>query len=205
MAPILPFMTEHIWQNMTLVYEKEAEESIHLSAIPAPGEYDTHMLNEVEQVRAVIAQALKLRNEQNLKVRQPLSALYLGKPFEVVSAYDPIIRDELNIKEIAYLNDFDTLSREYLSLNFQSAGRQLKNDLVKVKTLCDNLTAAEHESIISAVKNGNTVRMTDYDKEIPADCFSILSKDKENIAKSADGALVAINTEITPGLNGQCP
>ena len=91
-------------------------------------------------------------------------------------------------------------SAEYLSLNFQTAGRQVKGDLANVKVLCDSLTAAENESLISTVKSGNPVRIAGYDNEIPADCFSILSKDKENITKSADGVFIAINTEVTPEL-----
>ena len=202
MAPILPFMTEYIWQNMTLTYEKE-EESIHLSTFPASRGYDALILGEVEKVRAVIAQALKLRNEQNLKVRQPLSVLYLGRSLETVSAYDSIIRDELNIKEIVYLDDFEALSREYVSLNFQTAGRQLKGDLARVKALCHNLSDAEHENLAGTIKNGIPIRLAGYEREIPADCFSILSKDKESIAKSTDGALIAVNTEITPELRDE--
>ena len=203
MAPILPFMAEHIWQNMALAYENDAEESIHLSEFPEPGECDRPMLEQVEQARAVIALALKLRNERNLKVRQPLSVLYLGKSFETVSAYDAIIREELNIREIVYLDDFAGLSREYLSLNFQTAGRQLKADLAKVKALCENLTTSEHEVLIAAVKDGRPVTIAGHDGDIPANCFSILSKDKENIAKAAEGVLVAIDTIITPELKAE--
>jgi len=207
MAPVLPFMTEYIWRNMTLIYEKEKEEeSIHLSPFPVSKElsvYDAHILDEAEKVRAVIAQALKLRNEKNLKVKQPLAFLYLGKSYETVSAYDSVIRDELNIKEIVCLDDFATLSREYITLNFQTAGRQLKSDLSKVKALCDSLTDAEHENFISVIRKGLHVRLAGYNYDIPAECFSIISKDKENIAKSPDGVLIAINTGITPELKAE--
>ena len=202
MAPILPFMTEHIWQNMTLMYETE-EESIHLSTFPTPGDYDIQILEEAAQVRAVIAQALKLRNEQNLKVRQPLSAMYLGAALGKASAYDSIIREELNIKEIVYLDNFDSLSREYLSLNFEVAGRQLRDGLPKVKILCDNLTDAEHAAFISDIRKGMAIKLAGYHNEIPAGCFSILIKERENIAQAADGSLVAINTGITPALKSE--
>ena len=202
MAPILPFMTEYIWQNMTLVYEREAE-SIHHSIFPASGDVDEQILADVEQVRAVIAQALKLRYEQNLKVRQPLSVLYLEKSLAERSAYDPIIREELNIKEIVYLDDFNTLSCEYLALNFKTAGQYLKSDLSTVKTLCDKLTAVEHEIYINNVKNGDPIRINGYENDIPADCFVIQKKEKENITKSAGSPSVAIDTEITPVLKAE--
>ena len=211
MAPILPFMTEHIWQNMVLVYEK-AEESIHLSDFPDKDkadktdkaeDFDSLILEDAEKVRAVIAQALKLRNDRNLKVRQPLSVLYLDKSFETLAAYNPIIRDELNIKEIIYLDDFDILSRECASLNFQSAGQQLKGDLNKVKNLFGNLTSAEHDALVNTIKKGLPVNLAGYDNGIPAGCFTLSKKDKENISKSADGIPAAIVTEITPALRAE--
>ena len=202
MAPILPFLTEYIWLNMVNKYEKE-EESIHLSDFPVPCDFDTMILDEVAKVREIIAQALKLRNEKSLKVKQPLSVLYLDKNFKDLSSYDCIICEELNIKKIIYVDNFDILSKEYLSLNFQVAGRQLKSDLEKVKTLCDNLTADKHESLVNNVKKGFSIKLEGYDNEIDAECFKVISKDKDNIAKSTDGTLIAINTEITPELKNE--
>ena len=236
MAPVLPFVTEYIWQNMVLVYGKgrgsaypekssrlagsihhdespSLEESIHLSVFPQSSfpemtDFDLSILDDVEKVRAVIAQTLKLRNEQNLKVKQPLYVLYLEKPLETLTPHDSVIRDELNVKEIVYLDDFDTLSREYVSLNFQVAGRVLKNDLNKVKILCDNLNLDENRRLVAAVKQEEPVLIEGYEVdggpvEISADCFTILKKDKANIARSTEGFSVAINTEITPELKAE--
>jgi len=203
MAPILPFMTEHIWQNMMMAYEESAEESVHLSDFPGACDFNLQILGDVEKVRDVIAQALKLRNEQNLKVKQPLSILYLDKSYETLTSYEAVIREELNIKKIVFLDDFDALSQEYVSLNFQVAGRQLKGDLNKVKTLCENLSLSENINAASAVKQGNAVKIEGYDNEIPAGCFTISQKDKENIARPADNAFVAINTEITATLKAE--
>lgn len=200
MAPVLPFMAEHIWQNMVCVYGT-GEESIHLSSFPKPADIDTALLGQVEKVRLIIAQALKLRNDKNLKVKQPLSYLYLGNEFEgVCTGYTEIIKDELNIKEIIYLSDFETLSDEYLSLNFQTAGRYLKGDLNQVKALCDNLTDVEMSELISAYKNGSPLMISGYDKDLPLELFRVQSKDKKHVIKSVDGFLIAINTEITPAL-----
>ena len=201
MAPILPFMAEHMWQTMILKYEPQGEESVHLSDFPAVCEYNPQVLADVEKVREVIAQALKLRNEQGLKVKQPLATLYLEKSFEELSAYEAVIRDELNIKDIAYLEDFNVLCDEYVSLNFQVAGRKLKGDLGKVKGLCDNL--AYDAKLVAEVKRGGAVQIEGYDGELSADCFTLLTKDKAGIARSAGSPLVAINTQITPELKAE--
>ena len=202
MAPILPFMAEHIWQNMVRAYGN-AEESVFLSDFPGFMDFDTKILEDAEKVRAVIAQALKLRNERSLKVRQPLATLYLGKSYGVVTDYDAIVREELNIKEIVYPDDFNVLGCEYVTLNFQVAGKWLKGDLGRIKSLCDNLTPDEHERHADTIKLGRPVRLAGHDTDIPAGCFTLLNKDAENIARSADGNLVAISTEITPELKAE--
>jgi len=203
MAPILPFMTEHIWQSMVLRYETAAEESIHLSSFPDVSKSDASILGDVERVRAVIAQALKLRNENNLKVKQPLATMYLEKSHEDLSAYVAVMRDELNIKEIVYLEDFSTLSSEYASLNFKVAGRELKGDLSRVKALYENLTQDENKNLVNAVKQGQAVQIEGYNSEISAGCFTIINKNNENIARSDTGIPVAISTKITPMLKAE--
>ena len=200
MAPIIPFMTEHIWQSMMPMYNAAVEESIHISTFPSTNDFDQAVLDDVEKVRAVIASTLKLRNEQNLKVKQPLSVLYLENSYKKLSEYEAVIREELNIKEITYLDDFGILSDEVASLNFQVAGRILKGDLNKVKSLCDNLTSDENTILVNSVKQGKYATIEGFDGELSADCFTITKKDKANITQSTDSPHVAINTEITPTL-----
>ena len=200
MAPVLPFMTEHIWQNMTLKYGA-GEESVHLSDFPKAGVVDEAVLKNVEVVRAVITQALKLRNDKNIKVKQPLSALYLDKQLELVCApYFDIIKDEINVKEIVYLTDFASLSTEYLSLNFQVAGRQLRDDLNKVNELFDKLTDDEMAACVATYRKERPITVSGYKNSLPGELFNLLSKEKEHMAKSQSGVLVALNTELTDAL-----
>jgi isoleucyl-tRNA synthetase len=200
MAPILPFMTEHIWQSMVLKYSL-AEESIHLSEFPKAAPFEEAILENVEKVRTVIAQALKLRNDRNIKVKQPLSLLYLGKDLEsVCMPYSDVIKDELNIKRIIYLPDFSSLSTEYLSLNFKLAGRYLKGELNRVKALCDNLTEEEMAVCVSAYKDDQAIKLAGYETPLPAELFILLSGEKDYIAKAQDNMLVAVHTEITDTL-----
>lgn len=200
MAPVMPFMTEHIWQAMTLKYGV-GEESIHLSDFPKADVVDKTALINVEEVRAVITQALKLRNDRNIKVKQPLSVLYLDKRLErVCTPYFDVIKDEINVKEIAYLTDFASLSTNYLSLNFQVAGRQLKGDLNKIKSLFDELSDDEMAACVSSYRKEKPIILSSYENPLPVELFNLLSKEKEHIAKSQNEVLVALNTEITDDL-----
>lgn len=103
-APVIPFMTEEIWQNMVRSFEPDEVKSIHLSDYPTPvAEYDDEeILKEVEEIRKVIALGLMLRNEKQLKVRQPLNKMYISSEKNIeksIRDFETIIKEELNIKK----------------------------------------------------------------------------------------------------------
>ncbi|OGI07985.1 MAG: isoleucine--tRNA ligase [Candidatus Margulisbacteria bacterium GWF2_35_9] len=195
MAPIIPFMTERIWQTTVRKYST-AEESVHLSDFPQTLPVNSSVLNDVKTVREVIAGAMKLRNESGLKVKQPLPVLYIDAALQqVCSKFQDVIKDELNVKEIVYLEDFTMLCEEYILLNFKTAGRVLKGDLNKVKEHISTLPADAIKEVISFLKSCKKISVCGY--ELDNDLLSIEQKDKPHIKRSADGIRLAINTEIT--------
>lgn len=201
MAPVVPFITEHIWQTMTLRFGK-AELSVHLSDFPKPQTVDEAVLNEVVSVRELIAGAMKLRNENQLKVRQPLSVLYVDRAFETVcSKYADFIKDELNVKALVFVTDWNALCDAYLLLDFKQAGRVLKNELNKVKEALLNLSAEEMNTCVSQFKAGEPVTLMEY--PLSTDLFTLTTKEKDNI-KRFDGQIpLALNTEITAELQAE--
>ena len=100
MAPIMPFMMEYIWQNQIREVEKNECESVMLSGFKiASFEIgDESLLDKTNIVRSIIASALKLRNENNLKVKQPLSKAFVinenANTLDAISKYKTIIREE---------------------------------------------------------------------------------------------------------------
>jgi isoleucyl-tRNA synthetase len=93
MAPVIPFMTEHMWQNMVRKFESCAEESVHLSSWPEQmPEVENHeILEQTERVRDVIGLALKIRNEKQLKVKQPLSVMYVSGDSNSLTAVNSML------------------------------------------------------------------------------------------------------------------
>jgi isoleucyl-tRNA synthetase len=180
MAPILPFMTEFIWLNMARVFEPEAE-SVFLSNFPAKEEYSSQILTEAEQVREVTAQVLKLRNEKNKKVKQPLSVLYFGAEYKNIAAYAHIIRDEVNVKEIVFLENFGGLSGEEMS--GLKGGSLSGNGLKECECIAKAADGLKSCECIAKAADG--------------------LKSCECIAKSANGFPAAINTEITRELKAE--
>ncbi len=204
MAPIIPFMTEHIWQSMVRRYEQGTSISVHLSAFPQVGTADAGILQDTGLVRKVVAMALKVRNEQQLKVRQPLSALYVVADDRLKSAIERMrhtVMDELNVKQIIFLDDRTALEKQSLRLNFQKAGVILKADLPVVKNLLDAVQEAEMQDMVKRCQAGESIFIPGYAHALDASLFIVEAGVKENLAITADGQMVAaIDTKLTPTL-----
>lgn len=154
MAPVIPFMTEEIWQNMVRSFEPDEEKSVHLSNYPETiAEYeDEEILKEVEEIRKVIALGLMLRNEKQLKVRQPLNTMYVSSQKDIyksINDFENIIKEELNIKKIDLIKDEKILNDEYLTVNFKVAGRLLKEKIQSFKEKIEGLSNAKMESLVA--------------------------------------------------------
>lgn len=203
MGPMIPFITEYIYQNVIKVYESNSEESLFMNKYVSESEYkiEDNVLNMTNYVRDIITTSLKLRNEKNIKVRQPLSKLYLLDKINLKD-YEPIILSELNIKEVVYLKDFSTLKDEYLTLNFKEAGIILKGDVNKVKELLNNVE--DHSLYVNSIRNHQSIALPGYDQELVPNIFNIEAKDKENISLfESENLKIGINLTINEELKNE--
>lgn len=206
MAPIVPFLTEYMWQDMVRTFESSAEESIHLSDWPQrlQMQEENSLLNETEVVRKVIALALKVRNEKQLKVKQPLSAMFIRtseKNKAAISKMLDIIRDELNIKEIIFLEEFSSLEERYLTLNFKTAGAEFKEKLQDIKKLLDNTTDFAMKEMVKKFDANDEIIISGFGEGLQAKFFIEKTKYKEGYAFSGDGGMeLALVTTLTEEL-----
>ncbi|MGN0961502.1 MAG: isoleucine--tRNA ligase [Christensenellales bacterium] len=205
MAPIMPFMMEYIWQNQVREVESTAEESVMLSGFKiASFELPNEDLIEKNNiVRSIIASALKLRNENNLKVKQPLSRAYVinedSNTLDAISKFKSLIEEELNIKEIELTDDVEKFNDHYLTLNFRNAGRILKGDVQKMKTALETATDSEMESYVTQFETGK-VQVKGFD-ELTSDLFIKNAKPKQEfILASENGMTVVLDTTLSQEL-----
>ena len=206
-APIIPFMTEEIWQNMVRSFEPNEAKSVHLSDYPTPvAEYeDEEILKEVEEMRKVIGLGLMLRNEKQLKVRQPLNKLYISSEKDIensINDFENIIKEELNIKNIELLKDEAVLNDEYLMVNFKVAGRLLKEKIQSFKEKIEKLSDAEIQELVAKFNDESVT-------EIEIDGFGTFEKDvfikdmkpKAHIVVIKEGDYtIALDTILTENL-----
>lgn len=201
MAPVIPFMTETIWQTM-IVRFGNVELSVHLSDFPKPQAVDADLLREVETVREVIAGGMKLRNENQLKVRQPLSVLYADAALAALcEKYASAIKDELNVKALAFISDWNTLCDEVLVLDFKIAGRILKSDLSKVKELLEKLTEEEMKSSVVGLKATGEIKLGEH--ILTTDILTLSTTDKPGIKRLTGELHLALCVIITPELKAE--
>lgn len=208
MAPIIPFMTEHIWQNLTRKVMPNAPISVHLSDWPTPIEgvvEDEGILEQTALARNVIAVAMRMRNEQQIKVRQPLAKLYICADDETaakVRVFEKNILDELNIKEIVYINDFSVLEDSFLAVNFKTAGAVLKQNVNKMKQSLADASDEAMAKMVAAYNAGEKIAVDGWDEEFDASLFTKQSKTKSGIvsAECCEGLAAALDTQLTDAL-----
>lgn len=205
MAPIMPFMMEYIWQNQIRQVEKDSALSVMMSGFKI-AEFkidDTSVLEKTNIVRSIIASALKLRNENNLKVKQPLQKAFVinenKNTLEAIKEYKSIIEEELNIKEIELTNDVERFNEHYLTLNFRTAGKVLKGDIQKVKLELENSSDEKMNRYVQEFDSGK-VDIDNFGK-FDSELFVKNSKPRpEFILESADGMTVVLDITLTQEL-----
>ena len=114
-APMIPFMTEDIYQNLVRSIDADAAESIHLCDFPKVNEawIDKELEANMDQVLKLVVMGRACRNTANIKNRQPIGQMYVKADFDLPEFYQEIVRDELNVKTITFtqeVRDFTTYS-----------------------------------------------------------------------------------------------
>ena len=181
MAPIVPFMTEYIWQNMVREVEKDEAEFVLAGGFPTyKAEFNFgDVLDRANVARDIITVAQRLRNENQIKVKQPLKTMYLmlGENEKLaVKDFENIIKDELNIKEVVFEKDSSKFNDAFLGVNFKTAGAVLKGDVQRLKTTLAGLSAEEMAKAVEEYKTGS-VNLNGFDS-LPSDIFTLNNKPK---------------------------
>jgi isoleucyl-tRNA synthetase len=201
LAPVLPFLSEALYQNLVRSVDTNAPESIHHCAYPRAVEFmiDRTLLNDVALSRAVVTLGHSIRSSSNLKVRQPL-----GKALVVV-AHDQrrrvertadIIADELNVKSVELAEDEAALVTYKLLPDNKKLGPKFGAKFPQVRSA---LQSADAFAVVHAVRSGQSVTVGEF--ELAADEILITPQPREGFAIASEGGVVvALDTHVTPEL-----
>ena len=204
MAPVIPFLTEYIWQKMVRATELDAPESIMLGGFPQEiaGLSQEDILQSADIARKVIASALRLRNEKALKIKQPLRTLYVladDKIEKAVRTFENVIKEEINVKNIEFEKNTDRFNIPFLTVNFKTAGAVLKNGVQAVKSVLQNASPEQMSAFVQGFKAGK-VPLEPYG-ELDANLFVLNFKAKEEFVISTEnGITIVLDTTLDNSL-----
>lgn len=204
MSPIAPFMGEWLYQRLNEVAKKD-EESVHISFYPAVEEtaIDRQLERRMDVARIISSVVLRIRNQIDVNVRQPLARIILPIDKDeqsVVESVKDIILDEVNVKEVEYVKDESGIVSKSAKPNFPVLGKRLGSKMKAVAAKISNLgneeiTTFEEEGVIElSLDDGETVRILSDELEIQRTGLKGWSVETEK------GITVAVDTELTPEL-----
>jgi isoleucyl-tRNA synthetase len=144
-APMIPFMTEDIYQNLVKSVDKAAPESIHLCDFPIVDEsqIDSELEANMERVLKVVVLGRACRNKSNIKNRQPIGKMFVKADFDLPEFFREIIREELNIKEIEFTDDVRAFTSYSFKPQLRTVGPKYGKVLGKIKEALANLDGNE--------------------------------------------------------------
>jgi len=206
MGPIMPFLTEAIWQEGVRPFDKKVPLSVHLADWPVAEKnwQNSEILRQVEDIRKVLNIGLRLRKRLNLKIRQPLSTLYLVGSQQIIKScqlMEATIRNEINVKQIKYLDSEESLQFKYLTLDFPKAGQALRENLSTVKTILEKLSFEQMNYVIQQVKEERNINLPGWKSPLSSNLFQIKTQTKPNIILESEGDItVALDTKVTESL-----
>lgn len=200
-APYVPFMSESIYRNLVVPFDKNAPESVHLCSFPTADEsaIDNVLERGMEDVLKVVVLGRAARNKANVKNRQPLSRLIYNGKYELGNELKELVKDELNVKFVERSDD----SESFISYELKP---QLKTLGPKYGALLGIIRAelnANAEKIVKRVRSGEA-----YVFEADGNMISLGEEDllisvvnKEGFSTESDGeTTVVLDTALTDEL-----
>ena len=201
-APMIPFMTEEIYQNIVRRVDASAPESIHLCDFPVADEslIDEELEHHMEEVLKIVVLGRAARNEANVKNRQPLSVMYVGGAETLGELYKDIIEDELNIKNVIFTDDMSRFSSYTFKPQLRTLGKRFGKRLNEVRNILASLDGIAAKKELD--ETGQLVIHTaDGDETLAPEDLLIEASKVEGFASASEGGYtVALDTELTEDL-----
>lgn len=208
LAPFLPMLAEEIYQILVREVNPEAPESVHLCDFPSADESlkDEQLVRRIAMVRGIVEMGRSIRATNNVKNRMPLASMTVfahdAEAKLVAESMKPLILEELNVREMEFLEDETKLVKLSAKPNFlaiKAKGAEYAKHMKEISSKLSKLSAAE----IKAVQDGGTVKF-DFG-EVGADCLMIQRIVPEGLAVSANEHFtVALDLKITDELRRAC-
>ena len=201
-APMIPFMTEEIYQNLVRSIDKDAPESIHLCLFPEVNEdqIDPELEQNMDNVLKLVVMGRACRNASNIKNRQPIGQMFVKAGFTLPEFYQEIVADELNVKNVKFTDDV----RDFTSYNFKpqlkTVGPKYGKMLGGIKNA---LNSVDGNAAMDEINETGALKLDVNGQEITLFREDLLIETAQidgYVSENDNGITVVLDTNLTPEL-----
>ena len=201
-APMIPFMTEDMYQNLVRSVDPSAPESIHLCDFPQVKEewINKELEDDMEALLKVVVLGRAARNTANIKNRQPIGTMFVKAEKEMDQFYTDIIADELNVKEVKFAKDVESFISYSFKPQLRTVGPKYGKLLNGIRTALTELNGTEamkelkETGLLTLDIDGNKVELAEED-------LLIETAQTEGYVTETDGdTSVVLDTNLTSEL-----
>ncbi|SKA64327.1 Isoleucyl-tRNA synthetase [Eubacterium uniforme] len=201
-APMIPFMTEEIYQNLVVNVDKTAPESIHLCDFPEVDEkmIDSTLEENMDNALKAIVLGRACRNESNIKNRQPIGKMFIKAEFDLNDYYKEIIEDELNVKEVVFTQEVKDFTSYTFKPQLKTVGPKYGKLLGKIKQA---LTEVDGNEAMDTLNAEGALKFNFDGEEVVLSKEDLLIDEASQegyVANSDNGITVVLDTNLTPEL-----
>jgi isoleucyl-tRNA synthetase len=201
-APMVPFITESIYQNLVRNIDKDAPESIHLCEFPEVNEelIDAELEEKMEEILKIKTYGSAARNTANIKNRQPIANMYIKAAKTLDGEFLDIVRDELNIKNVEFKDDVSEFSTYIFKPQLRTVGPKYGKLLGGIKEYLASVNGTEamnslkSEGALKFEVNGEEVSLAEEDLLIE------VAQSEDFVTEGDNSVTVVIDTKLTPEL-----
>ena len=201
-APMVPFMTEEIYQNLVRSVDKDAPESIHLCNFPEVKEewIDKTLEENMDNLLKVVVMGRACRNAANIKNRQPIGKMFVKAPFTLEDFYKEIIEDELNVKEMTFTEDVRDFTTYTFKPQLKTVGPKYGKFLGGIKKALSEL---DGNQAMDELKANGQLKLDINGQEIvllDSDLLIDMAQTEGYVSESDNDITVVLDTNLTPEL-----
>jgi isoleucyl-tRNA synthetase len=201
-APLIPFMSEQIYQNLVCSVDKSAPESIHLCDYPEANEsfIDQQLEDNMDEVLKIVVMGRAARNTANIKNRQPIGQMFVKAPHTLPVFYQEIIEEELNVKKVVFTDDVRDFTSYSFKPQLKTVGPKYGKQLGNIKNA---LLEVNGNEAMDTLNNAGALTFTFNEEEVvltKEDLLIDTAQTEGYISEGDNTITVVLDTNLTPEL-----
>ncbi|MGN0290412.1 MAG: isoleucine--tRNA ligase [Lachnospiraceae bacterium] len=201
-APMIPFMTEDIYQNLVRNLDKDAPESIHLCDFPVADEkfIDKELEANMDEVLKIVVIGRACRNSANIKTKQPIGTMYVKADFALSDFFTEIIEDELNVKKVEFTEDVSAFTSYTFKPQLRTVGPKYGKYLKQIQ---ETLASLDGNAAMAQLKSEGALKLDNISDDVvlcEEDLLINMAQMEGYVSDSDGGITVVLDTNLTEEL-----